>query len=371
MTRKVCIVNPYQHGGGAEYQIKCIIDELSKTGEFEFYYLAHHIEPDLPTNGYTAVQIGEPGDMPKIGYMADVLCLYRQLKALKPDVVYQRVACGYTGIAAYYAKKNNIPMIWHVAHDTDVTPGSAIYGRHPVRRFLEKRSVEYGIRNASGIITQTDSQAATMLEHYGVERTEVIANFHPSPNEVIDKSGPLQVLWIANVKPWKRPEAFVRLAQALSDLKNVQFVMVGAPPDGSGDQAWGEALLNSIADTPNLDYRGQLAHDAVNELLAKSHLFVNTSEQEGFPNTFIQSWMREMPVVSLSVDPDDILETAKIGVHAVTEERLADAVRELMTNQPKRQEYAERAKAHVEEKHSLNNAMKLAHLFKQDRNAAS
>lgn len=370
MTRRVCIVNPYQHGGGAEYQIKCIIDELSTTGEFEFYYLAHHIEPSLATNGYTAVQVGERGVVPKIGYMADAFCLYRKLKELKPDVVYQRVACGYTGIAAFYAKRNNIPMIWHVAHDTDVTPGSAIYGRHPIRRFLEKSSVEYGIKNASAIITQTDSQAATMLEHYGVEKTKVIANFHPFPEEVIDKSGSLQVVWIANVKPWKRPEVFVRLAQSLSDLKDVQFIMVGAPPDGSGDQAWGEALLSSIAATSNLDYRGQLAHEAVNELLAKSHLFVNTSEQEGFPNTFIQSWMREMPVVSLSVDPDDILETAKIGVHAVTEDRLSDSVRELMTDQLKRQEYAQRAKAHVQDKHSLNNAMKLAQLFKQNSNTA-
>ncbi len=367
MTRRVCIVNPYQHGGGAEYQIKCIIDELSKTGDFEFYYLAHHIEKDLPTNGYQVVQIGTPGAEPKIGYMADAFCLYRKLKELKPDVVYQRVACGYTGVAAFYAKKNNIPMVWHVAHDTDVTPGSAIYGRHPVRRFLEKSSVEYGIRNASAIITQTDGQAVTMLKHYGVEKTEVIANFHPSPIETIDKSGPLQVVWIANMKPWKRPEVFVRLSQALSDLKNVQFIMVGSPPDGSGNQVWGEELLKSIDATPNLNYRGKLAHDEVNELLAKSHLFVNTSTQEGFPNTFIQSWMREMPVVSLSVDPDDILETKKIGVHAVTEERLIDAVRDLMTKPTKREEYAQRAKEHVEEKHSLNNAKKLSQLFKQDR----
>lgn len=371
MTRKVCIVNPYQYGGGAEYQIKCIIDELSKTGEFELYYLAHHIEKDLPTDGYQIVQIGTSGAMPKIGYMADAFCLYRKLKELKPDVVYQRVACGYTGIAAFYAKKHNIPMIWHVAHDTDVTPGSAIYGRHPIRRFLEKSSVEYGIRNASGIITQTDSQAATMLKHYGVERTEVIANFHPSPQETINKTGPLQVVWIANMKPWKRPEVFVRLAQALSDLNDVQFIMVGTPPGGAGDQAWGDELLKFISETPNLDYRGQLPHDDVNELLSKSHLFVNTSEQEGFPNTFIQSWMREMPVVSLSVDPDDILETAKIGVHAETEDRLCDAVRDLMTNPTKRAEYAQRAKDHVEEKHSLKNAMKLAKLFKQDRNNAN
>lgn len=369
MTKRVCIVNPFQHGGGAEYQISCLIRHLSSTGQFEIFYLARHIVEDMPTPGYSVVKIGTGSNVPRFGYMVDAIPLYKALKQIKPDVIYQRVGCAYTGIAAFYAKKHDIPMFWHVAHDTDVTPGNAFYGRNPIRRVLEKKAVEYGLRHATGIITQTASQAALLHGNYGRECNETIPNFHPAPEEEIDKSGPLTVVWIANLKPWKRPEAFVRLAQSLSDLTEVQFVMVGAPPGGGGDAAWGETLLADIEQTPNLTYRGQLQHDEVNALLATSHVFVNTSEAEGFPNTFIQSWLRGLPVASLSVDPDNILEQQQIGFDAKGDEaRLAEGVRELMTDHDKRHAAADRAQAHAAERHSMKNAARIEALLVSQEN---
>ncbi|MDO6462004.1 glycosyltransferase [Granulosicoccaceae sp. 1_MG-2023] len=370
MTKRVCIVNPFQHGGGAEYQISCLIRHLSSSGKFEIFYLARHIVEDMPTPGYRVVKIGKGSTVPRFGYMVDAVPLYKALSELKPDVIYQRVGCAYTGIAAFYAKKHDIPMFWHVAHDTDVTPGNAFYGRNPLRRMLEKRAVEYGLRHASGIITQTASQAALLKANYGRDCDATIANFHPAPQEEIDKSGPLTVVWIANLKPWKRPEAFVRLAQALGDLQDVHFTMVGAPPGGGGDAAWGEALLADIERTPNLTYRGQLSHDEVNALLVRSHLFVNTSEAEGFPNTFIQSWMRGLPVASLSVDPDGILEQKQIGFYANgDEDALAVGVRGLLTDDARRRECAERAQAHAAECHSMKNAARIeALLVSQEHN---
>ena len=41
---KLCIVNPFEHGGGAEYQISLLIDALAATGRYEIYYLAHFVD---------------------------------------------------------------------------------------------------------------------------------------------------------------------------------------------------------------------------------------------------------------------------------------------------------------------------------------
>ena len=65
--------------------------------------------------------------------------------------------------------------------------------------------------------------------------------------------------------------------------------------------------------TPNLQYLGPKTQEEVNNLLAKSHVFVNTSEREGFPNTFIQAWFRKVPVVSLTVNPDRLIDRHRLG----------------------------------------------------------
>ena len=159
----------------------------------------------------------------------------------------------------------------------------------------------------------------------------------------------------------------MRLAEALSDLKEVRFTMVGALMASKKNQQWGDSLLKRIDETPNLDYVGQKTQDEVNELMAGAHVFVNTSRQEGFANTFIQAWMREVPVVSLHVNPDDVLGREKVGIHAGSEEQLCQAVRLLATNAIERREYAARARAYAARRHSLQNAALLAELIDSGR----
>ena len=145
----------------------------------------------------------------------------------------------------------------------------------------------------------------------------------------------------------------MRLAAALEDLRAVRFVMVGAPAD---DGAWQRALMQEIARTPNLEYLGHRSHAEVNELLGRSHIFVNTSMHEGFPNTFVQAWLRDVAVVSLQVDPDRVLELEKVGIAAGTEVGLQAAVRSLLEDPPARLALAERGCRHAITRHSLANA---------------
>ncbi len=360
--QRLCIVNPFEYGGGAEYQISVLIDTLEKTGRYEIYYLAHHTNPGGGQQNYRVIQIGKSGQVPRLGYLMDAVPLYQALREIKPQVVYQRVAGGYTGICAHYARRNRTRVVWHVAHDSDVSRENEFFGRNPLRRFMERKCIEYGIRHVSHIVTQTQDQAQSLVTNYGRRADAVIPNFHPLPSEVLDKSGPLTVLWIANLKPIKRPDAFVRMAAALQDLRGVRFVMIGAAA-GSGDRVWGGNLMQSIGATPNLMYLGKLSQNEVNQQMARAHLFVNTSVQEGFPNTFIQAWLREVPVVSLTVNPDQVLEREAIGICAGSELALAQAIRSLVADPVRLRETALRARAYAVQQHSLRNAAVLAELL--------
>jgi glycosyltransferase involved in cell wall biosynthesis len=169
---------------------------------------------------------------------------------------------------------------------------------------------------------------------------------------------------VAGIKPWKRPEAFLALADALRDLTDVRFVMIGANSTGAGEQSWARTVMERIRDTPNVQYLGGRSQAEVNQLLARSHLFVNTSRYEGFPNTFIQAWMREVPVVSLHVDPDRLLQKHEIGIFCEDDgTRLAHAVRSLIADPALRARYATRARDYAMARHSMANAKGLARLF--------
>jgi glycosyltransferase involved in cell wall biosynthesis len=366
---RICIVNPYEHGGGAEYQISLLIDALVACERYDVFYLTHFVDQRDRHRNYRVEQIGNGGPIPRLGYLMDAPALRRKLREINPSVIYQRVACGYTGICAGYARRCSIPLLWHVAHDTDVSPRLLDPGRNFVRVRLEKWAVDYGARHATHIVTQTEHQAALLNTNFARAAEAVIRNFHPLAAEVIDKSGPLTVIWIANLKPWKRPEVFVRLAKALSGCTQVQFVMVGGEAPKAANQHWQEPLLRDIASTANLRYVGHKSYAEVNELLSRAHIFVNTSVYEGFPNTFIQSWLRDVVVVSLSVDPDHVLERQHVGIIAKSESELAAAVSDLVANTELRASYVKRGHDHASCNHSLRNAQDLVRLIDRIREA--
>ena len=100
------------------------------------------------------------------------------------------------------------------------------------------------------------------------------------------------------------------LAEAFAHRSDVEFNIAGANQMTATE--WRE-LESRMSKVPNLRYLGHISNDAVNALLTRSHVLVNTSRYEGFPNTFIQAWLRKVPVISLSVNPDQLLDTADFG----------------------------------------------------------
>jgi glycosyltransferase involved in cell wall biosynthesis len=121
--------------------------------------------------------------------------------------------------------------------------------------------------------------------------------------------------------------------------------------------------MQSIEATPNLRFLGHRSAAEVNQYLARASIFVNTSVHEGFPNTFVQAWLRDAVVVSLSVNPDRVLDERGVGIHAGTEEGLGKAVRHLLTDPAARSGYAERALAYARTAHSVRNIGKLTEMI--------
>jgi glycosyltransferase involved in cell wall biosynthesis len=58
-------------------------------------------------------------------------------------------------------------------------------------------------------------------------------------------------------------------------------------------------------------------------------VFVNTSDIEGFPNSYLQSWIRGVPVVTL-LDPDGVIEREGLGAAVSSPAEMRDGIRRLL-----------------------------------------
>jgi len=362
--KKICILVPTHWDfimGGAQYQAKILIDRLIQRGGYEIYYLANRVNPLITPSEYKIVKIG---DSVRFKYYRDAPQLLGALRDIKPDVIWQHVGCAYTGIAAYYAKGCMCRFVWHIASDKeDVIPLKFSFSVKYFLQIIDKKILEYGIRRSDAIIAQTKTQFDLLKLNYKLEPTSVIANFHPEPTECIEKSKKIKVLWVANFKRLKQPEIFIQLAQELSDLKNVEFLMIGA---AHVDVQWQQMQEEQISAIENLHYLGEMPQEEVNLLFAASHILVNTSEYEGFSNTFIQAWMRKVPVLSLIVNPDNVFDNEFLGNCAFgSYQDLKKYTIEMITNDVKRERIGEQAYVHALENYSMKNVDRLIEILDQ------
>jgi len=65
----------------------------------------------------------------------------------------------------------------------------------------------------------------------------------------------------------------------------------------------------------DLEWLGKKSFESALTWFDRATVFINTSKRksEGFPNTFIQSWLRGVPVITLGVDPDGVIKANNLG----------------------------------------------------------
>jgi glycosyltransferase involved in cell wall biosynthesis len=287
-----------------------LAESLAADGRHCVTYLARQAPSDVSHYGYRIAHFRGPRAFASLrwGRFLESASLYRTLGRIDPDVIVQFVACAYTGVAAFYARRAGKSFLWCVCHDLDVAPVPDVGIKSPAR-LIDRQLFRYGVRNATQVLTQTDSQARTLWREYHLEAAAVVPNFHVSVSGAICKAPKFTVAWVGNLKSAKRPELFLDLAARFSGRDDVRFRVVGRPEDSP----WGRALVGRMERLDNLEYLGELEMEEVNALLAEAHVLVNTSRFEGLPNTFIQAWLREVPVLSLGVDPDGVIGSPRHG----------------------------------------------------------
>ena len=244
--------------------------------------------------------------------------LWQALKRADADIYYQSCASVATGFVAWFCRKHGRKLVFRVAHDTDLMPG-----RQLIPYWRDKKIFEYGLRHADLIINQSQQQQDLLRENYHLEGPELNMVVQlPEPDDAYARD--IDVLWVNNLRPFKRPDLVLELAEKLSELR---IVMIGGACHGHEDLF--EEIRQRAERVGNLEFKGHVPYQEVNAYYARSRIFVNTSDSEGFPNSFLQAWVRGTPVFSF-FDPDGVIKRGRLGDSPDGVDQMAEMVRDLI-----------------------------------------
>lgn len=321
LITKVCFFSPDSYPyfnsksasklGGAEYQIYLFATELARDPDFEVHVI---VDQNIQNRKEVIENVnihGFPVGFSRFKYIKTALRLiplFFLFRSIDADVYIQRGASHWTGIIRILTSILGKRFVYMAAHD-----GDADRSLHPRRKGLIRRvmwwTYEYGVRRADLVISQNEFQQQQFKKNYGRDSVlRLSAHRIPDERSTTDKS---TVLWVGRAKEWKRPDLFVELAR---EFPNKVFEMV-MPSFGEKNEKI-KQVKEKIIETKNITFHEYVPPNKIDELFRRAKVYVLTSTDEGFPNTFIQAAKAGAPILSYCVDPNGILEKYEIGVNA-------------------------------------------------------
>lgn len=316
MTLRIAVVNqhPDEVIGGSELQCDLFARGLAGLGHF-VTYLAMHAgvsSTGQVTGGGHPHAGGRPYALVRLSptVSRDPRAVAAAVRAAEADVVYWRMnRPGLTEVSELLATgPRPVPVVLAVAHVDDVSrwpTGPIGHGgpRHvaaTLRRCVAHRRSWRAFRTVAGIAAQREDfvgRVPVLLQRH-------VANVVDPMSEPFVPSRPY-VAWVANLKPRKRPELLVPLAEALAP-HGIDLIVVGGVQDD-------RYAMFASAVPANLHPLGLLPPTRAAGVIAGARCLAVTARPEGLSNAMLQAWWHGVPTVSLDYDPDGLIVREQAG----------------------------------------------------------
>ena len=236
-------------------------------------------------------------------------------------------------------------LVFLGASDRDFEPGKELILGAGINLKLYHKA----LNAISYFVTQNQYQADNLLQFYG-KNSIVIPNIWQMADGENCNERIYAAVWVANLRRLKRAEWFINLAKQLPQYK---FAIAG----GANEQDYYDRIKTESSNVFNLDFLGPQSLNAINTLLSKCRLLVCTSEFEGFPNTFLQAWAENVPVIS-TVNPSDVITKYGLGRVVESEADLLDATEELFSSEDLFKQCQQNIKSYFFAHHDADTAYK-------------
>jgi len=219
------------------------------------------------------------------------------------------ISPGVNTISAHlgtYCRKRNKKNIILGASDIDYSEQHLLKPFSPGPYGSHGFIMSHAIKSASLHVVQTEWQKNQLKRVY-FRDSILIENPAKEAEAIREPGSKAGILWVGKAHPNKQPQIFVELAQALPDYEFTMIVNYTYSHIYTMCQEQGRLL-------GNLNVVGYERYDRMAKYYDRAKILVNTSIQEGFPNTFLDAAISGTPVISLHVDPQGMLETHGCGI---------------------------------------------------------
>lgn len=335
---------------GTHVQMYNLAVGLSKRGA-DVHYVCRTNSGDRGVKSVDGVTVHYlPPARGPIAWITDLRHYTAILEQVWPDAVYQRGRSHLTYLAARWARANGRVFVWGSNGEDSCDFWKETNRLRRSARSLWRKTALFpsmwiqdllihgGVRGASFVVNQTDGQKERLWRNYrkvGI----VLPSYYPAQEEAPSPKERV-VLWLANWTAGKQPELFLKLAEQFRSDPKWSFVLAG----GTDDRSYLERIRQLASGHPNVRLTGKVAFEATDDLFARAALFVSTSVAEGISNTFLQSWLRATPVLSLHHDPNGWIAAHGLGSCARGDwNRFLEMAERVLSDDDLRQEMGQRA----------------------------
>lgn len=279
-----------------------------------------------------------------LNYICAPFKFWRSLKKVDADVYISSGAGPEVGVIAFFCTLKKKKFIYRTAHIIDCD------GSYVASSGLFGKLYEYGLENASLIVTSVKQHGSVLAERYAKLRKRLFHINLGITSDIAPISDKDAILWVARCEKWKNPETYLEIA---STFPQESFVMIC--PKQNKNPSYFEEIKKRTTSLPNVTFIGFVPFKDIQPYFDKAKVFINTSDFEGFTYTLIQSGLARTPVVYLNVNPDEVITKHNIGyVAGGDKEKMIRQIRRILDDEKDWKEKSENAFLYVKQNHDMN-----------------
>jgi glycosyltransferase involved in cell wall biosynthesis len=304
--------------GGAELQLSIIIKKLVDLGHnvsvIDFYIK----DDERISNNLVVYSLARRSS----NYLHRLISFYKLLIEQDSHYYYARMPSSFHLIGYIAARKLKKKFVLGLAHDLDTLNFHQRYNYkyrlrkgwlHLKQLITNELIFNYLLKKADFVIAQHEVQQMN-LKKRGIY-ADICLNLFDNTQQINNKQHQGGISNFSNesylfLGSIDKSKGVDMMENIILRCKTTNFKIIGRCRD-----EYSKRKLQRIISNKNVVYYNQLSHDEVFNHLTNSKALISTSLMEGFPNTFLESWSVGTPVISLNVNPGNVITKFDLGAY--------------------------------------------------------